>query len=144
MMKKLALALAASVTVCGLAWAEGPNPIEVRQAGQDLLSGTFTGIRTAVAAKADLTKLQDPAKAMARWMGVFVQEFPPGSDKGNTKALPAVWSDRQGFEAKAKDFQAAAEKLAEVLKTGDAAAAAAQVKAVGDACGACHRTFKAR
>jgi cytochrome c556 len=121
------------------------NIIETRQAGQDLLSGDFGGIRAVVAAKGDVTKLEDPAKAMARWMKQFPSTFPAGSDKGRpTRALPAVWSDPEGFHKAADDFVAAADKLTELAKAGDAEGVAAQVKVVGDACAACHRTFRQR
>ena len=144
MRKKLALAVVATFAVAGLAQAQVADPISIRQAGQDLLSGDFAGIRAVVAAKGDLTKLADPAKAMARWMRTFPSQFPPGSDKGNTKALPAIWSDHAGFEKAAETMAAAADKLAEAAKSGNAEAVATEVKAVGDACGACHRTYRAR
>jgi len=31
-----------------------------------------------------------------------VKMFPAGSDKGETKALPTVWSDMAGFQAASK------------------------------------------
>jgi cytochrome c556 len=120
------------------------NIIETRQAGQDLLSGNFAGIRAVVAAKGDVTKLEDPAKAMARWMKQFPTTFPAGSDKAPTKALPAVWSDPTGLRKAADNLVAAAEKLAQLAKAGDAEAMTAQVKVVGDACAACHRTYRQR
>jgi cytochrome c556 len=82
---------------------------------------------------------------MARWIRQFPTQFPKGSDEGhNTKALPAIWLDPAGFQKAASDLSDAATKLAELAKAGDAEAVAAQVKIVGDACGACHRTFRAR
>jgi cytochrome c556 len=58
--------------------------------------------------------------------------------------LPAVWSDPAGFHKAADDFVEAAEKLTQLAKTADAEAVAAQVKVVGDACAACHRTYRQR
>jgi cytochrome c556 len=144
MRKKLALAVVATFAVAGLAQAQVADPIAIRQAGQDLLAGDFDGIRAVVAAKGDVTKLQNPAKAMARWIRTFPSQFPPGSDKGSTKALPAVWSDHAGFEKAANVLADAADKLAEDAKAGNAEAVATQVKVVADACGACHRTYRAR
>jgi len=127
-----------------MARAQVADPIAIRQAGQDLLSGDFSGIRAVVAAKGDLTKLEAPAKAMARWIRTFPSQFPPGSDKGETKALPAVWSDRAGFEKAANALAEAADRLAAAAKAGNGEAVATEVKAVGDACTACHRTYRAR
>jgi cytochrome c556 len=144
MRSKLLLAAALALATAGVVRAQEFNIIETRQAGQDLLSGDFNGIRAAVAAKGDVTKLEDPAKAMARWMKQFPTTFPAGSDKGPTKALPPVWSDPAGFHKAADNFVAAAEKLTQLAKAGDAEGVTAQVKVVGDACAACHRTYRQR
>ena len=73
-----------------------------------------------VAAKGDVTKLEKPAKAIARWMKVFPTLFPPGSDKGeNTKALPSIWSDHAGFVKAADRLADAADTLAADAKAGN-------------------------
>jgi cytochrome c556 len=145
MTRKLALAVLA-VVLAGTAHAAGPpDPILLRQAGQDLVLGDFTGIGAVVKLKGDVTKLEQPAKALARWMTVFPALFPPGSDTGhNTRALPAVWSDQAGFQKGADKLIDAADKLAQLAKAGDADGVAAQVKIVGEACGACHRAYRAK
>jgi cytochrome c556 len=142
---KLAVLAVLWVGAGGIARADGYDPIETRQAGQDLLAGTFAGIRVVVTDKGDLKTLESPAKAMARWIRQFPTQYPKGSDEGhNTKALPTIWSDPAGFQKAADDLSEAATKLAELTKAGDPEAVAAQVKVVGDACGACHRTYRAR
>jgi|tagenome__1003787_1003787.scaffolds.fasta_scaffold20498047_2 cytochrome c556 len=144
MTKKFLLGMVMTLAAASAAQAQEFNIIETRQAGQNLLSGDFTGIRAVVAAKGDVKTLENPAKAMARWMTQFPTTFPAGSDKGPTKALPAVWSDPAGFRKAAGDFVEAAEKLTQLAKAGDAEGVAAQVKVVGDACSACHRTYRQR
>jgi len=145
MTKKLAFLAVLMTATSGVAWGQGFDVIETRQAGQDVLAGTFAGIRAVVAAKGDVKTLETPAKAMARWAKQYATLFPPGSDKGHdTKALPAVWSDMAGFQKDANDLAEATTKLAELAKAGDAEAVAAQVKAVGDTCGACHKAYRAR
>jgi cytochrome c556 len=129
----------------GIARADTLNVIELRQAGQDLLAADFAGIRAVVAAKGDVKTLENPAKALARWMRVFPSTFPPGSDTGNnTKALPVIWTDMAGFQKDANNMSDAADKLAQLAKAGDADGVATQIKAVGDACGACHRAYRAK
>ncbi len=144
MTRKLLLATTLAIATAGAVQAQEFNIIETRQAGQDLLSGNFSGIRAVVAAKGDVKTLENPAKAMARWMTQFPTTFPAGSDKAPTKALPAVWSDPTGFRKAASDFVETAEKLTQLAKAGDAEGVAAQVKVVGDACAACHRTYRQR
>ena len=98
MTSKMAVLAVLAVATAGMARAQAIDPIETRQAGQDLLSGTFAGIRAVVAAKGDVKTLEVPAKAMARWITQFPTQFPKGSEQGhNTKALPAVWSDNAGL-----------------------------------------------
>jgi cytochrome c556 len=142
---KLVLLTALVLATAGIARADEMNVILLRQAGQDLLAGTFGGIRAVVAAKGDVKTLVQPATAMGKWMRVFPSTFPAGSDKGNnTKALPAIWTDTAGFQKDANDMAEAADKLAELAKAGDADGVATQIKAVGEACAACHRTYRAK
>ncbi len=142
---KLAVLAALAMAAAGIARADDLNPIETRQAGQDLLAGTYAGIKAVVADKGDVKTLETPAKAIARWIRQFPTQFPKGTEQGhNTKALPAIWSDPEGFRKAADNLADAATRLAELAKAGDADAVAAQVKVVGEACAACHRQFRAR
>jgi len=142
MRKALLFGATALLATATMARADGPNPIEIRQAGLDLLSADFAGIRAVVEAKGDIKKLEPSAKAIARFAALMPALFPVGSDKGETKAKPEIWSDNAGFVKDAAALGAAATKLAELAKAGDADGVAAQVKAVGAACGACHKDYR--
>jgi cytochrome c556 len=145
-MKRTVVLLAVSMLAAGgIARAADFDPILTRQSGLDLLSGDFSGINAVVKAKGDVKSLENPAKAIQRWAGVMPTLFPKGSETGhNTKALPEIWSDQAGFEKAAADLGEAAGKLVVAAKSGDADAVAIEAKAVGDACGACHRKYRAR
>ncbi|HTW71170.1 MAG TPA: cytochrome c [Acetobacteraceae bacterium] len=144
-MKRTLAVAAVALALAAAAHAEGLDVIQVRQSGQDLLLSDFAGIRAVVMLKGDVKTLQKPALAMARWMKVFPDLFPPGSDKGdNTKALPAIWTNNAGFRKDAANFVEAADALAEAAKSDDTAAMGQRIKAVGDACGACHHEFRAK
>ena len=146
-MRIFALLAVLAIAAVGAAKAQAPayDPIATRQAGQALLSGDFAGIRAVAAAKGDVKTLENPSKAMARWIRQFPTHFPKGSEQGHdTKALPAIWTDFADFQSRANDLAAAADKLAELAKAGDSDAVVVQVKVVGDACTACHRTYRAR
>ncbi len=72
-------------------------------------------------------------------------DVPPGSEHGdNTKALPAIWTDRATFNTDAQNLANAAAKLEQVAHAGDQAAFAQQVQVVGEACVTCHKQFRAR
>ena len=65
-------------------------------------------------------------------------------DRAKTAALPAIWTDRAGFETAAANLGVQADKLVQVIKAGDKAAVATQFGATSASCGACHRNFRAR
>ena len=123
----------------------GPNLIETRQVAFALLSGDFGGINAVIALKGDVKTLESRARAMARYAAIIPSLFPPGTAAGNnTKALPEVFSDAAGFQKAAMAMGAAATKLADSAKAGDADMVAADAKAVGAACGACHNSYRAK
>jgi len=71
-----------------------------------------------------------------------IEGFIPGSDKGETKAKPEIWSDMDDFKAKLEKMQNEAAKLAEVAKGGDFNAVKAQLGETGKACKACHDKYR--
>lgn len=143
------LALAGTLVSGKAGFAQtAPKPDEIiaaRQAGYDLLGSVAVDMKHAVDAGADVTGFADNAAAMANWGRAIPGLFPPGTESGhNTKALPAIWSDRAGFEKAAANFTDAAEKLSEAAKSGDKSAFADALKATGGTCGACHKAYRAR
>jgi cytochrome c556 len=142
MTRKLALVAAMFLAVGGAANADGIDPIQTRQVGLDLLAGTFAGVKAVITLNGDVKTLEGPGKAIQRWGTVFPTLFPAGSDKGNTKAAPAIWSDTAGFQKASMALSAAGEKLATAAKAGDATAVAAAFKETGEACGACHKEYR--
>jgi len=147
MTRKLVLAAASILAVGvlaagGVARAQAIDPIELRQTGLDLLAQTLGGVKAVVTANGDVKTLEGAGKAIKRWGAVFPTLFPAGSDKGATKAAPAIWSDNAGFQKAAMTLSAAGDSLATAAKAGDATAAAAAFKAIGEACGACHKDYR--
>ena len=142
MIRKLTLVAAMAVATIGAAHAQAVDPIQVRQAGLDLLSGTFGGVKAVLAGNGDVKTLESAGKAIQRWGALMPSLFPAGSDKGATKAAPAIWSDAAGFQKAAMTLSQAGEGLAIAAKAGDATAVAAAFKAIGEACGACHKDYR--
>ena len=125
--------------------AGAADSIHIRQAGYSLLGATFGGLKTAIDAKIDVKTLAGRADAMTKFGKAIPLLFPEGSDTGlPTKALPTVWSDRAGVEKAAANFTEATEKLSVLAKAGDADGFAAQWKATGEACGACHKDYRGK
>lgn len=61
---------------------------------------------------------------------------------GKTDAKPDIWKDWDKFTAAAKKMGEESGKLADIAQSGDMAAIGAQVKALGKACGDCHKPFR--
>ncbi|MGC4367075.1 c-type cytochrome [Hydrogenophaga sp. R2] len=68
--------------------------------------------------------------------------FGPGTDKGDTRALPAIWTEQAQFKAGADKFQAEAAKLNAAAKTGNLDAIKTAFGAVGQSCKACHDNYR--
>ena len=68
--------------------------------------------------------------------------FIDGTDKGETKAKPEIWTDADKFKASATTMQEEMAKLNSVAKTGNQDALKAQFGKVGQACKSCHDNFR--
>ena len=61
---------------------------------------------------------------------------------GKTDAKPEIWQDWQKFAAAVEALSQESAKLATMASSGDMAAIGEQVKALGKACGDCHKPFR--
>lgn len=68
--------------------------------------------------------------------------FPEGSGSGDTRALPAIWSDRTGFERANANMVSQLEALRTAAASGDNAALTAAFGQTGQTCAACHRPYR--
>ena len=150
MMKKTVVmamvgAIAAGALVSGatIAFAQA-DVIKARQDNRKATGPEMRAIKAVIDAKGDLKEIVPHAAKLKELEAAFEKMFPAGSDKGETKALPTVWSDKAGFEKAGANAQAAYDKLAMAAGSGDMAATAAAFGDVGKACGACHTTYRAK
>ena len=151
-MKTFATVLAFGVAVAlgGSAAAHPPAAsITERQAMMKLIGASFGSIKTAIDSKdpAQIKAAESRARAIAAAPAALATMFPPGSDSkaGKTAALDKIWQDSAGFAKAAGDLASTATKLADALKSGDAAASLAAFGAVGkDGCGGCHGAYRAK
>ncbi|OFW99510.1 MAG: hypothetical protein A3D94_12940 [Alphaproteobacteria bacterium RIFCSPHIGHO2_12_FULL_66_14] len=149
MRKTLALAvigaLVAGAMVGGatMALAQG-DVIAQRKENRKQTAAAMRAIKGIIDAKGATSGAVEQAAKLKTLELAFVKLFPAGSDKGETKALPTVWSDRAGFDAASKAADAAYDKLAVAAGSGDMAALTAAFGATGKACGACHEKFRVK
>jgi cytochrome c556 len=142
------LAGLAALTCCvaGVAIARADiDIIAVRKAGMDLQGAALGAVKAAVGAGVDVKNFASAGSAMSAWAKQIPSIFPAGTDKGDdTKALPTIWSDSAGYTKAAAALGTAADKLTAAAKANDKDAFAAAFKEVGEACGGCHKTYRAK
>lgn len=133
------------------AWAAAPSPVNpqtliaARQAGFAFMAGNFEAMKNTIKAGGAPRQYADTAAEMVEWGELIPALFPAGTETGHdTKALPAVFSDADGFAKRAADFTAAAKALKAASEANDAKAFAAAFKQTGQACGACHKAYRAK
>jgi cytochrome c556 len=68
--------------------------------------------------------------------------FGAGTEKGDTRAKPEIWSEAGKFKSAADTMEQAMGKLAQAAKGGDLNAIKAQFGATGKACKGCHDDFR--
>ena len=77
--------------------------------------------------------------AVSKWQ---FTGFVDGSDKGNTKAKPEIWTEMDKFREKAGKSQEDVVKLNAAAKTGNLDAIKAAAGAVGQSCKSCHDAYR--
>ena len=137
------LAAGAMVGGATIALAQA-DVIKERQENRKQAAAAMRAIKGIVDAKGPTAGAVEQAAKLKTLQVAFDKMFPAGSDKGETKALPTVWSDWAGFQAASKNADAAYDKLATAAGSGDLAVLTAAFGDTGKACGACHEKFRAK
>src|SRR4029077_19716401 len=106
-----ALAAGAMVGGATIALAQA-DVIKQRQDNRKEVAATMRAIKGVIDAKGDVKTIVPQAAKLKTLEAAFIKLFPAGSDKGDTKALPTVWSDMAGFQAASKNADAAFDKPA--------------------------------
>jgi cytochrome c556 len=138
----LSLAVIASLGAAA-AVAQSGNPVEARIALMKDNGRIAFGIVRALRSDGplDAAAAATAMKAIADNAAKIPALFPAGSNGGNTKALPTVWSNTAEFQADAKALQDAASAAAGAAAQGADTFKAAFQK-VGAACDTCHNRFR--
>lgn len=142
-----ALALLAATAVATPAAAQFAKPedaIKYRKAAMTM-QGTHFGRVAAMAAGRvpfDAKVAADNAEVVAIVSKWQFTGFVAGSDKGDTKAKPEIWTEAAKFQDAVRKSQEAVDKFAAAVKTGNLDSIKAAVGPVGQTCKACHDTFR--
>lgn len=138
-------ALAAGGMVGGatIAMAQG-DVIAERKENRKQAAAAMRAIKGIIDAKGPTSGAVEQAAKLKTLEIAFAKQFPAGSDKGDTKALPAIWTDMAGFQAANKVADVAYDKLAAAAGSGNIEALTVAFGETGKACGACHDKFRAK
>lgn len=91
----------------------------------------------------DYPEIQVKVKGIMENMDQLVALFPKGSVSEKSRAKPEIWEKWDEFSKLPGTVKKAAQALADAAKAKDEAEVDVKLKALGDACNACHRNFRA-
>lgn len=148
---------AAFLAASGVAANGTPEPaaLEVRPDADDLVALRQAGMRMMVSTLAAVGRgAEDEATPLKRagfaigGLQRFAQALPSlyGAETAavpGTRALPEVWSDREGFETRAAEFKSAVDALGAAAAADDRTAFTQALESTKAACKACHDSFRA-
>ncbi|MGE0151795.1 MAG: cytochrome c [Reyranellaceae bacterium] len=123
---------------------EAATVIKARKDNRQQVRTAMGAIKKVIDDKGNAADVVPHATKIVELEKQFVTLFPAGSDKGDTKALPTIWSDMAGFQAASKATETAAMNLADAGKSGDLTKVAAAFGAAGKSCGDCHDKYRAK
>ncbi|MFT6788457.1 MAG: cytochrome c556 [Pseudoalteromonas rhizosphaerae] len=139
-------------TLCALTFGATANSVfEEPRDAIEYRQAAFSMIRVQIGDMGDMLKGKVPfdaeqfkhrANNAAALSKMPWEAFVAGSDKGDTSALPAIWSDNKTFMKKAAAFQQYADELAVAAQTGDKKVIAKAFGPWAKGCKDCHTSFK--
>lgn len=136
-----AATLALGIGFAGITVAQ-TDPIKARQELYKVNGGAMRAIKAAVDANGPAAAVVPEAGKLVNTFKTVSVHFPAGSDKGETKASAEIWKNKADFDKLNADALAAATKLETDAKAGDMTLVAADFRAVGATCGACHDKYR--
>jgi len=149
-MKKLVPSLVAAAMGLALAmpasaqFAKPEDAIKYRKSVMTIMVTHFGRVAGMAAGKIPFdAKVAADNAAIAETMSKLPwAAFGEGTDKGETRAKPEIWSDAAKFTEAREKLMAEMTKLAAATKTGNQDAIKAAVGATGGACKGCHDAFR--
>ncbi|SIS74200.1 c-type cytochrome [Insolitispirillum peregrinum] len=136
------VAAAALLSATSLAQANDAA-VKYRQANMEIIGGHMHSIVPIL--KGEVTNKDEllvHAQGLAAVAALTPAAFKEKATGGKSEAKDAIWSKWAEFETDAKAMKTEADKLAQVVASGDTAAIGAQVGALGKTCKGCHDDFK--
>ncbi len=149
MSKQQILALAAALATLTAAEAQTPKPedqLKLRKAAYSLMGYTFGSLDAMASGKRAFNKDEAARNAdlLAHLATVPKGFFGEGSDKGETRARPEVWTNRADFDIKMDKMVQETAKLSQAARNADLGALKKAVQDVDSSCTACHDDYRVK
>ena len=140
----VAAVLATAFTAGAWAQVKPEDAIEYRKSVFTVVKWDFGPMAAMVKGKIPFDAMQFSAHAnrVANMAPRALEGFIPGTDEGDTRAKPEIWTDWDTFESRMQTFVDHSAKLAALAGEGDEAAIKKQFGETGKACKACHDDFR--
>lgn len=149
MPRTIRVAAFAAVLVVSTAFAQQPKPedqIKLRKSAYALMNYNFSSLENMVREKKPYNKDEAIRNAdfVAMLSTVPKAFFGEGTDKGETRAKPEIWTHRADFDTKMNKMVEEVAKLPQIARSGDEAALKRAVHDVDNACNACHDEYRVK
>jgi cytochrome c556 len=148
-MKRLFLAMAAVASLgtalpAAAQFAKPEDAIKYRKAAFTVMAAHFGRVAAMANGRVpfDAKAVTDNAEIATMMSKLPYAGFVDGTDKGDTKAKPEIWAERDKFNAAASTMQEEMVKLNAAAKTGNVDTIKAAAGNVGKACKSCHDTYR--
>jgi cytochrome c556 len=141
-----AAAIAAMATALPAAaqFAKPEDAVKYRKAGMFVMATHFGRVAAMANGRVpfDAKVAADNAEIATMISKVVYAGFVDGTDKGDTRAKPEIWSENDKFRAAASKLQDEMTKVNAAAKAGNLDALKAAVGDTGKACKGCHDTYR--
>lgn len=148
-MKRLALATLATATLfvalpAAAQFQKAEDAIKYRRSALFVMGQHFSRIGAMAQGKLpfDAAAAAANADVVASMAKLPWAAFGPGTDSGDTNALPEIWLETEKFKAGAQKTQEELAKLAVAAKSGNLDQLKAAFGEAGKTCKGCHEHFK--
>jgi len=138
-----ALGLAAALPAAAQ-FAKPEDAIRYRQSAMALQGAHFGRVAAMANGRIpfDAKVAAEQAELVATLNRLQFAGFVEGTDKGNTKAKPEIWTEKDKWNAAVAKSQEEVTKLNAAAKTGNIDQIKAAVGGVGQSCKACHDNYR--
>ena len=138
------LATLLTSTPAAAQFAKAEDAIRYRQAGMTMMNVHLGRVFAMSSGRVpfDAKAVAENVEAATMLSRLPYAGFIEGSDKGDTKALPKIWTEPDKFRAATAKMQEEMSKLNAAAKTGNIDSIKTAVGATGQACKACHDAYR--